>query len=211
MRLSATLYLALIGAGLTACSTSDKPATAVVAPNAENSSADAGAPVALAPRRGSTQSIAMAVNQDDLTKAIDRHRITKKKAEGPFDQSGADLNSDGRAKALVLFTGQDWCSPQGCTLVVFQPSEVGYRPISQIVGVKAPVAVGPGSNAGWRDLIVKTGSNKIVRLQFTGGGYPSNASTQPDGSADVAQAEVLIQPPGSQTAAATAPSGPAPQ
>jgi hypothetical protein len=152
----------------------------------------------------------MAVNQDDLAKAVERLRITKKKAESPFEQAGADLNSDGRAKALVLLTGQDWCSPQGCTLVVMQPSEVGYRPMSQIIGVKAPVAVGPGSNAGWRDLIVKTGTNKIVRLQFTGGGYPANASGQPDGSADVAQSEVLIQPQANQTAAASPSPGGAP-
>jgi hypothetical protein len=163
--------------------------------------------VALAPRKEASQTIAMAVNQDELTKAVERHRITKKKSESPFDQAGADLNSDGRAKALVLLTGQDWCSPQGCTLVVFEPSEVGFRPISQIVGVKAPVAVGPGSNAGWRDLIVKSGASKIVRLQFTGGGYPTNAATQPDASADVAQSEVLIQPANSQTAAAVPPTG----
>jgi hypothetical protein len=153
----------------------------------------------------------MAAGQDALSKAIERLRITKKKKEnGPFEQAGADLNSDGRAKALVLFTGPDWCSPQGCTLVVFEPGEVGYRPISQTRGVKAPIAAGPSSNAGWRDLIVKTGGSKIVRLQFTGGGYPANAAGQADASADVAQSEVLIQPQaaGSQTAAAvSAPSG----
>src|SRR5208283_5051306 len=101
----------------------------------------------------------------------------------------------------------------GCTLVVFEPGETGYRPMSQTIGVKAPVAAGPSSNAGWRDLLVKTGSNKIVRLQFTGGGYPSNAAGQPDASADVAQSEVLIQPQASSQAAAAppAPSGPAPQ
>jgi len=142
----------------------------------------------------------MPVNPDDLSKAAERLRITKKKAESPFEQAGADLNSDGRAKALVLFTGQDWCSPQGCTLVVFQPSDVGYRPISQTIGVKPPVSVGPGSNAGWRDLIVRTGANKVVLLQFTGGGYPTNAATQPDATSDVAQSEVLIQAAG-QTAA----------
>jgi hypothetical protein len=143
----------------------------------------------------------MAADQDALAKAVERLRITKKKkGDSPFDQSGADLNSDGRAKALVLFTGPEWCSPQGCTLVIFEPSEVGYRPISQTIGVKAPVAAGPGSNAGWRDLIVKTGANKIVRLQFTGGGYPPNAAGEPDASADVAQSEVLIQPQTSQTA-----------
>jgi hypothetical protein len=181
-------------AALAACGSADKPAS-MVTPGAE------GAPVALAPRKAS-QSIAMAVNQEELTKAVQRLRITKKKAESPFDQAGADLNSNGRAKALVLFTGQDWCSPQGCTLVVFEPSDVGFKPISQIIGVKAPIAAGPGSNAGWRDLIVKTGASKIVRLQFTGGGYPTNAAVQPDASADVPQSEVLIQPAASQTAAA---------
>jgi hypothetical protein len=146
----------------------------------------------------------MAVDQEALTKAIERLRITKKKkGDSPFDQAGADLNSDGRAKALVLFTGADWCSPQGCTLVVFEPSDVGFKPISHTIGVKAPIAVGPGSNAGWRNLIVKTGASKIVRLQFTGGGYPSNAAGQPDASADVAQSEILIQPANSQTAAAS--------
>jgi hypothetical protein len=205
-RFRASLPAILAAAALAACGSTDKPASAV-APSGQDTNSG---PVALAPHKGAPQTIAMAVNQDALTKAIERLRITKKKGDSPYDQAGADLNSDGRAKALVLFTGQDWCSPQGCTLVVFEPGDVGYRPVSQIIGVKAPVAAGPGSNAGWRDLIVKTGSSKIARLQFTGGGYPSNAAGQPDGGADVAQAEVLIQPAGSQTAIASpAPGEPA--
>jgi hypothetical protein len=181
-----------------ACSSGDKPISAVTPGGAPEAAAG---PLALAPRKGAPQPIVMAVNQEALTKAIDRLRITKKKGESPFEQAGADLNSDGRAKALVLFTGQDWCSPQGCTLVVFEPSDVGFKPVSQIVGVRAPVAAGPGANAGWRDLIVKTGPSKIVRLQFSGGGYPTNAAGQPDASGDVAQSEVLIQPVSTQTAA----------
>lgn len=190
-----TVFTGFAASALVACGSSEKPASAVT-PGA----ADTG-PVALSPRKTSPQTIAMPLNSDELTKAAERLRITKKKAQSPFDQAGADLNSDGRAKALVLLTGQDWCSPQGCTLVVFEPSDVGFRPISQTVGVRPPIAVGPDSNAGWRDLIVKTGASKIVRLQFTGGGYPTNAATQPDAAADVAQSEVLIQPAGGQTAA----------
>jgi len=196
-RFSATVTAIISAAALAACGSGDKPASAV-SPGTPN--ADSG-PVALSPHKATPQTIAMPVNQEGLTKAIERIRITKKKGESPFDQAGADLNSNGRAKALVLFTGPDWCSPQGCTLVVFEPGETGYRPISQTIGVRAPVAAGPGANAGWRDLIVKTGANKIVRLQFTGGGYPTNAAGQPDASADVAQSEVLIQPQSSQTAA----------
>ncbi|MGO8954378.1 MAG: hypothetical protein ACLPWS_07150 [Rhodomicrobium sp.] len=197
------MFTAIVAAStLASCSSGYKPASAVASAAPEG----AAGPVALAPHRATPQAIAMAADQDALVKAIERLRITKKKkGESPFDQAGADLNSDGQAKALVLFTGPDWCSPQGCTLAIFEPGETGYRPISQTIGVKAPVAAGPGSNAGWRDLIVKTGTNKIVRLQFTGGGYPTNAAGQPDASADVAQSEVLIQPQSSQTAAALAP------
>jgi hypothetical protein len=190
--------LALLAAGaLAGCANwGDMPAS--LAPGLsipqQGASAPAAAPVALAPHKNEGQAVAMSYDQDALAKAVERLRITKKKAPGsPYDQAGADLNSDGRAKAIVLFTGQDWCSPQGCTLAVFEPGEVGFRPVSQTTGVKGPVAVGPGVNAGWRDLIVETGSNKIVRLQFTGGGYPSNAAGQPDGSTDVSRAEVLIQ------------------
>ncbi len=203
-RFIATFTAIVAVSALAACG-GDKPASAVASAAQD---AETG-PVALAPHRTAAQTIAMAADQDALRKAVERLRITKKKkGDSPFDQAGADLNSNGRAKALALLTGPEWCSPQGCTLVVFEPSEVGYRPISQTIGVKAPVAAGPGSNAGWRDLIVKTGANKIVRLQFTGGGYPANAAGAPDASADVAQSEVLIQLQTSQTAvAAPAPSG----
>lgn len=207
LRFIATVTVLIAAGVLAGCGSGEKPASAVAGPEP----AGDGAPVALAPRRGAGQTVAMAVDQDALAKAIERLRITRKKKEnGPYEQAGADLNSDGRAKALVLFSGPEWCSPQGCTLVVFEPGETGFRPISQTIGVKAPIAAGSSSNAGWRDLIVKTGGSKIVRLQFTGGGYPANAAGQADASADVAQAEVLIQPQagGSQTAAAVpAPSG----
>ena len=206
LRFVATVTVLIAAGALAGCSSGDRLASAV----AGGEPGGDGAPVALAPNRGTGQTVAMAADQDALLKAIERLRITKKKKDnGPFEQAGADLNSNGRAKALVLFTGQDWCSPQGCTLVVFEPGDVGYRPISQTIGVKAPVAAGPSSNAGWRDLIVKTGGSKIVRLQFTGGGYPANAAGQADASADVAQSEVLIQPQaaGNQTAAAALPAG----
>lgn len=207
MRVTFGLLPLLAAVCLAACSSGEKPASAV----GGNDGGQAG-PLALAPQHLASQSVAMQANQDEVNKAVERLRITKKKSEGPFEQAGADLNSDGKAEALVLLTGQDWCSPQGCTLAIFQPSEVGFRPISQIVGVKPPVAVAASSNAGWRDLVVKTGASKIVRLQFTGGGYPANAAVQPDGSADVAQSEVLIQPPAAQASATPPNSGqPRPQ
>ncbi len=125
-RFALPLTALFIAAALAACSSGDKPVSAVTS----GASGEAAGPIALAPARGAPQTIAMAVDQDALTKAIERLRITKKKkGDSPFDQAGADLNSNGRAKALVLFTGPEWCSPQGCTLVVFEPSDVGFKPI----------------------------------------------------------------------------------
>ncbi len=182
-----------------------KPEASVAASPSTEAANDPAAPLALSPRRSGPSTIAMAVNQDEVAKAVERLRITKRKSPSPMEQAGADLNSAGNAKALVLLTGADWCSPQGCTLVVFEPSDVGFRPISQIVGVKAPIGAAQNANAGWRDLIVRTGQGKAVRLQFTGGGYPANASAQPEAGPDAETAEVLIQGAGNQTAAALSP------
>lgn len=173
-----------------ACSSSIGPETTVSSPTA--------GPVALAPRRDGAAPVAMPVKEADLRQAIERHRITKKRNESPVEFAGADLNSDGEAEAIVLFKGPDWCSPTGCSLAVFAPSQFGYRTVSHTVSVKAPVAVGPGSNAGWRDLIVQAGGGaaplKTVRLQFTGGGYPVNALLQPQPVDEVvSQGEMLIQ------------------
>lgn len=190
----------LLAAFLAACGGSgDKPSIAVSAPTTPEQS---GAPTALAPKRTSSQSVIMPVNADDVAKAVDRLRITKKKGESSYEHVGADLNSDGHAEAVVLFTGQDWCSPQGCTLAIFKSEDVGLRPVSQITGVRGPVAVSPNANGGWRDLIVKTGTGKVVRLQFSAGGYPSIASTQPEAGSDLANAELLIQAPGGSAVAA---------
>src|SRR5947209_8034725 len=77
----------IAAAALGGCSSSEKP-TSAVAPEVVDQSAG---PVALSPRKSSPQTIAMAVNQDELTKAVERLRITKKKGESPFEQAGADL------------------------------------------------------------------------------------------------------------------------
>jgi hypothetical protein len=95
-----------------------------------------------------------------------------------------DLNGDGKAEAVVLFSGTDWCQKTGCSLVVFQKEAVGYKPVSHITSVAAPVLIGPEASFGWRDLMVNTGGGaapvRTVRLGFTGKGYPSNALLQPE-------------------------------
>jgi hypothetical protein len=144
-------------------------------------------PVTLSPRSGETSApgITMgALDETELRKAIERQRLKLERDESPVRTAGVDLTGDGRVEALVLFTGPDWCVTTGCSFIVFRDSETGYEAVSRTTRVRGPVKVGPGSNAGWRDLIVQTGGGaapiRFVRLGFSGNGYPRNALLQPE-------------------------------
>lgn len=125
-----------------------------------------------------------ALDETELRKAIERQRLKLERDESPVRTAGVDLTGDGRVEALVLFTGPDWCVTTGCSFIVFRDSETGYEAVSRTTRVRGPVKVGPGSNAGWRDLIVQTGGGaapiRFVRLGFSGNGYPRNALLQPE-------------------------------
>jgi len=151
-----------------------------------------GRPVTIAPPSDTASSPDVEIgeiDQAELRKAIERYRITLDREKSPVKTVGVDLSGDARAEALVLFTGHDWCTTTGCSFVVFQNSERGYRPVSRTTRVRGPIKIGPGSTAGWRDLIVKTGGGaapiRFVRLGFTGDGYPKNALLQPGPTEEV--------------------------
>jgi DNA-binding transcriptional regulator YdaS (Cro superfamily) len=149
-------------------------------------SLNAPTPVSLTPQRDPAAANALTgpVNEAELRKAVERYRLTKQRNASQIDFAGADLNGDGRSEALVLFSGPDWCLRTGCSLVIFQEHETGYRPVSHITRARPPVMIGPDSNFGWRDLIANTGGGpapiRTVRLGFTGKGYPINALLQPE-------------------------------
>jgi len=170
-----------------------------------------GQPVALAPpselRSSATPGVTLGeVNKAELAKAIERYRISMERSESPVQTAGVDLTGDGRPEALVLFTGADWCTTTGCSFIVFRATETGYEPVSRTTRVRDPVKVAPGSNAGWRDLIVKTGGGaapiRFVRLGFDGNGYPRNALLQPEPTDSVlAQSTEVIAEVSSRTTA----------
>ena len=124
----------------------------------------------------------VALNSGAIAKAVERYRINKKSDPSPYTKVGVDLNGDGQAEALVYLTGEKWCAKTGCTLAVFRSGQFGYRAVSTIRRVKLPIRVASGENQGWRNLIVNTGGvaglpMQTVLLQFTGHGYPGNATT----------------------------------
>ncbi len=176
--LAASLFIATAGAGCG--SLQSEPETMA-------SSASQG-PVMLAPKRAAdtgpaSVAYAGAIDPGELGKAIERFRLTKQRQTSPYETGAADLNGDGKPEAVVLFTGQDWCSKTGCSLVIFQSQEFGFRPVSHIVNVRPAVLAAPSQGSGWRDLIVKTGGGgapvRAVTIAFSSKGYAANAIVQP--------------------------------
>ena len=142
------------------------------------------APVSLVKSFNAQSSIIqkIALNAGAVAKAVDRYRINKRAEPSPYQKIGIDLNGDSQAEALVYLTGDSWCTKTGCTLVIFRNGQFGYRAISTIRRVKAPVRIAVTENQGWRDVIVQTGGvsglpEQTVALRFTGRGYPGNATT----------------------------------
>lgn len=160
---------------------------------------DRAAPVQLA-RGGAPRNVASVrrdLNESEVRRAIERYRINKKRAPGPYELVGADLNGNGKTEAVVLFGGDDWCVKTGCSLAIFAQGEHGYRPSFRTVRVRGPVRVADISSNGWRDLLVSTGGGaapvRRVRLKFVTSGYPRNAMLEPDASPSADdRAELLI-------------------
>ena len=85
LRFVATVTVLIAAGVLAGCGSGDRPASAV----AGGEPGGDGAPVALAPNRGTGQTVAMAADQDALLKAVERLRITKKKKDnGPSSRRG---------------------------------------------------------------------------------------------------------------------------
>lgn len=191
----AMLILALPASMLAGCGGSGGSGTAL---NGE-------APIALTPKQdaavGGGAALAGKIDETELRKAVDLYRLTKQREAGHYDFAAVDLNGDGRSEAVVIFAGRDWCQRTGCSLVVFQQEQAGFRMVSHMVNVRPAVMVGPESSFGWRDLIVKTGGGmapiRTVRLGFSGKGYPQNALLQPEPVAEMLarSQEVLPESP----------------
>lgn len=158
-------------------------------------------PIQLGARKQTTQQdlLRVSINEQTAKKAIENFRINKKAAPGPYQYSGADLNGDGKPELIVYFTGEAWCAKTGCTLAILSQSRHGYRTISTIRRVKAPVFIAETATNGWRDLFLHTGHGTAteapqVKLSFGGNGYPGNAITIPPRPKDaVTIGEVIIE------------------
>lgn len=126
-----------------------------------------------------------------LTAAI---RAYIKKPERPeFDYALTDLNGDGKADAIVLLRGSQWCGSGGCTLLVFKGKQDGFEFISKST-ITSHIRVSPEIRHGWKTLLVHTGGIGDVVMQFNGAKYPSNPSMQPKATkAQASAAEIVLK------------------
>ena len=98
------------------------------------------------------------------------HRTDPKNTR--FNSVRFDLNGDGKDEAIVLL---DWCSSNGCELLIFEQKEKGLVFSSRISRVQAPILVAKSQHFSWQDLFVAK-DNNWLQLDFDGLSYPLKIS-----------------------------------
>ena len=119
-----------------------------------------------------------------VSDATVRAYVERTHGPGPIRIAWSDLNSDGRAEAIVLLTGADWCGSGGCTLLVLEQATGGLRSRGKITLARTPVGVLGARTQGWRHLSVAVGGGGIpdgsaAEVPFLGGRYTGNPTVSP--------------------------------
>jgi len=78
------------------------------------------------------------------------HRTDPKNTR--FNSVRFDLNGDGKKEAIVLL---DWCSSNGCEMLVFEEKDKGLVFSSRVSRIQAPIEVAHTQHFSWQDLLVK--------------------------------------------------------
>lgn len=114
-----------------------------------------------------------------------------------FD-GATDLNGDGRPEIVVYVVGLPVCGTGGCNLLVFTPTDAGYRLVSDIGITRPPIRASSTVSAGWRHLVVHIAGGGVasaeVELLSDGRSYPENPTVRGPRvrPAELAGSELLI-------------------
>ncbi len=118
-----------------------------------------------------------------LSDAVEKYvyqNITDVASEESFRFALVDLNGDGRADAITLMAGPDWCGSGGCTMLIFRGVETGFEFVSKVTITNPPIRVSKNAVRGWRTLIVFSKGKGDVALRVNKSlQYPLNPSLQP--------------------------------
>ncbi len=101
-----------------------------------------------------------------------------------YRTASVDLNGDGVPERLVLAQDRRSCGSGGCALYVLTPRRDGFRVVTRMTVVRAPVRVLATATRGWRDLGVTVAGGgvtrpHVARLRFDGRRYPANPTVPP--------------------------------
>src|SRR3989442_9054464 len=109
-----------------------------------------------------------------------------------FRYALTDLDGDGRADAIVLLLGGNWCGSGGCNMLVFRAAANGFTLVSASTITNEPIRVSPEKSHGWRTLIVFAKGKGDVLMRFDGRRYPLNPSAQPKATAAQVSAALVV-------------------
>lgn len=108
--------------------------------------------------------------QEAVQQYFKMHRTDPK--ETRFNSVRFDLNDDGKEEAIVLL---DWCSENGCEMLIFEEQEQGLVFSSSVSRVHAPILVSQKRSFSWQSLLVEK-QQQWLQLDFDGLHYPSQIS-----------------------------------
>ena len=111
--------------------------------------------------------------------------------------AAVDLDADGSDDLLVWLDDPNWCTPIGCTLLVFHREGGQDVPVAEIAPVQVPIAVADQTHGGWRDLLVTVGGAEgvptgTVALQHDGIGYPEDPTLMAALASGVAPKSIVV-------------------
>lgn len=104
--------------------------------------------------------------QKKLNQYFKIHRTDPKNTK--FNSVKYDLNGDGIEDAIVLL---DWCSKNGCEMLIFEGQESGYRFSSRVSRVHAPITIAQTQHYLWQSLLIEK-DKEWFKLDFDGISYP---------------------------------------
>ncbi|HET8817998.1 MAG TPA: hypothetical protein VFM73_00445 [Xanthomonadaceae bacterium] len=114
-----------------------------------------------------------------------------------YEQAVVDLDGDGTDDLLAWLDDPNWCTPAGCTLLLFHREGGKDVLLAEVAPVRAPIAVAEQTHGGWRDILVTVGGMDgvpagTVALQHDGIGYPEDPTLMAALASDVAPRAVAV-------------------
>ncbi|MEL0628005.1 hypothetical protein [Psychromonas aquatilis] len=109
--------------------------------------------------------------QQAIQKYFKIHQTDPKQTR--FNSVRFDLNGDGKKEAIALL---DWCSENGCEMLIFEEQAQGLVFSSRVSRVHAPILVSQNQSFSWQSLLVEK-QKQWLQLDFDGLHYPLQIST----------------------------------